>query len=93
MEIREKKYSAVFNKDVNFPAPKLNGLPAIGQLVAAKFTDDNYYRAIVTKIENDKINVSYVDYGNCEVTSLDQLRGLSDELKQVRNFFFFFLFN
>ena len=52
-------------------------------MVIAQFADENYYRAIVTKIQDDKITVSYVDFGNTEVTDIKKLKILSDNLKEV----------
>ena len=67
-----------------FPiAPFLKELPVVGQMVIAQFADENYYRAIVTKIQDDKITVSYVDFGNTEVTDIKKLKILSDNLKEV----------
>ncbi|XP_076651050.1 vreteno isoform X2 [Halictus rubicundus] len=59
--------------------------PVVGQMVIAHYADDNYYRAIVTKVEGNKIAISYVDFGNTEVTNLKKLKILSDELKQLRS--------
>lgn len=73
-----------FNRYVNFAAPKLDGPPAIGQLVLAKYVDGNYYRAIVTKLVDGKVSVSYVDYGNRDLITIDELLMLSDDLKEVR---------
>ncbi|XP_043270341.1 uncharacterized protein [Venturia canescens] len=66
-------------------APKLEQPPIIGQCVIAKFVDGNYYRAIVTKVHDGKIEVSYVDFGNNETTTIEQLRVISDELKQPKS--------
>ena len=52
-------------------------------MVIAQYADENYYRAIVTKIQDDKITISYVDFGNTEVTNIKKLKILSDNLKQV----------
>ncbi|XP_033300493.1 uncharacterized protein LOC117205840 isoform X2 [Bombus bifarius] len=63
----------------------LKELPVVGQMVIAQFADENYYRAIVTKIQDDKITVSYVDFGNTEVTDIKKLKILSDNLKELRS--------
>jgi len=48
-----------------------------GELIAGKFTvDNNWYRAEVQKINGDKIQVLYVDYGNVETVSAERLRAL-----------------
>ncbi|OAD62691.1 Tudor domain-containing protein 1 [Eufriesea mexicana] len=58
--------------------------PVIGEMVIAQYTDKNYYRAIVTQVQDDKITVSYIDFGNIEVTDIKKLKILSDNLKQLR---------
>lgn len=52
-------------------------------MVIAKFADENYYRAIVTKVQDNEIVISYIDFGNTEVTNIKKLKILSDNLKQV----------
>lgn len=64
-------------------APSLNEPPVVGQMVISRYIDDNYYRAIVTEIEDSKITISYIDFGNKEVTSTKKLKILNDQLKQV----------
>ncbi|KOX80155.1 Tudor domain-containing protein 1, partial [Melipona quadrifasciata] len=66
-------------------SPFLKEPPVVGQMVIAQYADGNYYRAIVTKIEDDKITISYVDFGNTEVTNIKKLKILSDNLKQLRS--------
>ncbi|XP_015433179.1 PREDICTED: uncharacterized protein LOC107189208 isoform X2 [Dufourea novaeangliae] len=66
-------------------APPLTEQPVVGQMVIAHYVDNNYYRAIVTKVQAEKIAISYVDFGNTEVTSIKKLRILSDHLKQLRS--------
>ncbi|XP_033191258.1 uncharacterized protein LOC117157357 isoform X1 [Bombus vancouverensis nearcticus] len=63
----------------------LKELPVVGQMVIAQFADENYYRAVVIKIQDDKITVSYVDFGNTEVTNIKKLKILSDNLKELRS--------
>ncbi|XP_033179102.1 uncharacterized protein LOC100743993 isoform X2 [Bombus impatiens] len=63
----------------------LKELPVVGQMVIAQFADENYYRAIVIKIQDDKITVLYVDFGNTEVTDIKKLKILSDNLKELRS--------
>lgn len=64
-------------------APCLKEPPVVGQMVIAQYVDENFYRAIVTKVENEKIAISYVDFGNTEVTNTKKLKSLTDDLKQV----------
>ena len=45
--------------------------------------DQNYYRAIVIKVEASKIMVKYVDYGNDETTTMENLFILPEYLKEV----------
>ncbi|XP_043600147.1 uncharacterized protein LOC122575380 [Bombus pyrosoma] len=66
-------------------SPFLKELPVVGQMVIAQFADENYYRAIVTKVLGGKITVSYVDLGNTKVTDIKKLKILSDNLKQLRS--------
>lgn len=79
----KKKVFHIFIIVSSLPAPKFEKPPIVGQLVLAKFVDENYYRAIVTKVVDGKIGVSYVDFGNDDVTTIDGLRVLSDDLKDV----------
>lgn len=44
--------------------------PKRGELCAAKFTDDEWYRARVEKISGTEISVFYIDYGNREVVDI-----------------------
>ena len=52
-------------------------------MVIAQFADENYYRAIVTKIQDDKITVSCGDLVITKVTDIKKLKYLSDNLKEV----------
>ncbi|XP_068081173.1 uncharacterized protein vret [Anabrus simplex] len=62
--------------------PGLDQMPSIGDLVAGKYSGDgNYYRALIRKIDENDIKVSYVDFGNCEVLHLDNLKPITEELK------------
>ncbi|XP_078032820.1 vreteno [Augochlora pura] len=64
-------------------ASSLNEPPIVGQMVLAHYEDDNYYRAIVTKLQGSEISVVYIDFGNAEITDIKKLKILSDELKQL----------
>ncbi|XP_050594620.1 uncharacterized protein LOC126924318 isoform X2 [Bombus affinis] len=66
-------------------SPFLKELPVVGQMVIAQFADENYYRAIVTKIQDDKITVSCGDLGIKKVTDIKKLKYLSDNLKELRS--------
>ncbi|XP_012278386.1 uncharacterized protein LOC105698585 isoform X2 [Orussus abietinus] len=63
-------------------AHPLSTPPVVGQMVIAKYIDDNFYRAIVTEVQGEKIGVSYVDYGNVDYTTLNKLKILPDSLKE-----------
>ncbi|XP_076632093.1 vreteno isoform X2 [Colletes latitarsis] len=65
-------------------APLLKELPVVGEMVIAQYIDDNYYRAIVTGVADDKITIVYVDFGNIGVTSMKKLQILTDDLKELR---------
>ena len=54
-------------------------VPRKGELLAARFTEDNeWYRARVEKVEgNNRISVYFIDYGNREmITDLSRLTTL-----------------
>lgn len=51
--------------------------PKKGEIVAGQFTvDDHWYRAEVQKIQGDKVQLLYVDYGNVETVTLSRVRAL-----------------
>lgn len=50
--------------------------PRKGDLCAAKFSDDEWYRARVERIQGGKVHVFYIDYGNREVTSATRCASL-----------------
>jgi len=50
--------------------------PRKGDLCAAKFSDGEWYRARVEKIEAGNINLLYVDFGNKETVDLSKLAAL-----------------
>ncbi|XP_075057426.1 tudor domain-containing protein 6 isoform X2 [Mixophyes fleayi] len=45
--------------------------------------DDNWYRAIVTKMEADLVTVRFIDYGNEDIVNVDSIRQLSDTLLKI----------
>ncbi|KAI8374206.1 uncharacterized protein BYT42DRAFT_575441 [Radiomyces spectabilis] len=59
--------------------------PRKGDLVGAKFTEDNdWYRAKVRKVTSDSADVLYIDYGNSEMIPLSRLRTLPDRFKTLK---------
>ena len=58
----------------------LKGPPKVGDIVAAQFTVDNdWYRAKVRRVdrEAEKVDLTYLDYGNSETVPWSRLRPLS----------------
>jgi len=45
-------------------------IPKKGDICAAKFTDDEWYRARVDRVDKNKFSVTYIDYGNKDVVPL-----------------------
>ncbi|CAK9824528.1 Protein vreteno [Anthophora retusa] len=66
-------------------SPSLKEPPVVGEIVIVQYVDENYYRALVTKVQDDKIAVSYIDFGNIEVTNIKKLKPLTDDLKRLRS--------
>lgn len=66
-------------------APKLTEYPNKNDIVAAPF-DDQYYRAMVVNVNEDKgeVKVGFVDYGNTAVVPLKTLRDIPKNLKEHR---------
>ena len=55
--------------------------PGAGGMCMAKFSEDNcWYRAKVLKRKDNKVEVFFVDYGNKDITTDDQLRPLDPTL-------------
>ncbi|XP_042908070.1 uncharacterized protein [Parasteatoda tepidariorum] len=51
---------------------------------AAQYSEDEaWYRALITEIDGDNIYVTFVDYGNSEVSSLKSLKTLTPELLKI----------
>lgn len=65
-------------------------LPSVGELYGSEY-ESCWYRAEVVHVEpkDGKVHVLYVDFGNTEVVSIDQLRHLPDSVlnlpRQVRD--------
>ena len=58
----------------------LPGPPKVGDIVAAKFTvDDDWYRGRVRRVDRagQKVDITYIDYGNSETLPWTRLRPLS----------------
>ncbi|XP_074643884.1 protein tudor-like [Tubulanus polymorphus] len=54
--------------------------PSVSMACCAKYyVDDLWYRAEIIKITPDGITVQFVDYGNCECVTLDQLKKIRPE--------------
>lgn len=57
---------------------------SIGQLVAAKYSEDNiWYRAQVETIDGNNLTVKYIDYGNVEPVTLENVRPLGPEISDL----------
>ena len=58
----------------------LPGPPKVGDIVASKFTvDDDWYRGRVRRVDRagQKVDITYIDYGNSETVPWTRLRPLS----------------
>ncbi|XP_067679478.1 maternal protein tudor-like isoform X2 [Haliotis asinina] len=70
------------NKIDNLPTNTVS--PAVGLACGALFSDDDtWYRACVTKVEDDKVSVVFVDFGNSDIVASTKLKQLSRELLGV----------
>lgn len=67
-------------------APPLPGAytPKKGDLCAAKFTDGEWYRARVEKLEAGKVHVLYIDFGNREIVEVKSLATLPASYVSLR---------
>jgi staphylococcal nuclease domain-containing protein 1 len=77
MELMDAFRSFHLNKANDTPLP---GPPKVGELVAAKFTEDNdWYRAKIRRNDRDnkQAEVMYIDFGNSEVLPWSRLRPLT----------------
>ncbi|KAK3752727.1 hypothetical protein QZH41_018695 [Actinostola sp. cb2023] len=58
--------------------------PQVGSFCVVNFSEDNgWYRAKVTTVYNDSIEVFYVDYGNSEVLPLSRAKTLKPEFAKL----------
>ena len=49
-----------------------------GKICCARYAaDDNWYRAVITKIDGVKVTVRYLDYGNTDVVATSSLRDIA----------------
>ncbi len=55
----------------------------IGQLVAAMYTDNLWYRARIVKCYEDEFEVFYVDYGSKSWVTIDRIRHLGLHFTQL----------
>ncbi|GIY93054.1 hypothetical protein CEXT_474142 [Caerostris extrusa] len=59
----------------------LINMPEIGDLVCAKFTDGIWYRGTVETVHrNNSCEICFIDYGNNEIITLDNMKILPDSL-------------
>ncbi|XP_043601766.1 uncharacterized protein LOC122576052 [Bombus pyrosoma] len=65
-------------------SPFLRQPPGIGDMVIAQSADENYYRAYVTRVEDGRITILYLDLGRKEVTDMKKLKILPDNLKKLQ---------
>lgn len=70
---------------VHVTSPPLGRAPYRGEMVACQYKNDkNYYRAVVYGGEsNGKYQVFFVDFGNSDLASIEDLKALPEELKNV----------
>ncbi|KAG7508685.1 hypothetical protein JOB18_021228 [Solea senegalensis] len=57
--------------------------PTLGLYCAAKAEDGDFYRAVVTQVDETQIKVFFVDYGNTETIERNNIRFLPDKLKKL----------
>lgn len=53
------------------------------QAVIAPFSDGNRYRALVVKMQNDKAQIVYTDFGNVDEVNIKELQVLPENLALV----------
>ncbi|CAH1803306.1 unnamed protein product, partial [Owenia fusiformis] len=59
--------------------------PVVGQACCAKYSEDEtWYRAAVTGVSGADIKVNFIDYGNGETTTIDNLKALTPELTTTK---------
>ncbi|KAK4880286.1 hypothetical protein RN001_008432 [Aquatica leii] len=55
----------------------------IGSYYAIRSTDTNWYRGLVSSVEEENVTVTYVDYGNSETVAITEVRELTQEFKEL----------
>lgn len=62
-------------------------LPSVEQACCAKFSDDGgWYRAKIIKVEGSNVTVEFVDYGNWETTTADDIRSIPPQFLKAAPF-------
>ncbi|XP_043600150.1 uncharacterized protein LOC122575381 isoform X2 [Bombus pyrosoma] len=64
-------------------APFLRQPPYVADMVLALAADGNYYRAFVTNVENDRVEVTYHDLGRSDYVDTKTLKIFPDCLKKL----------
>ncbi|XP_054706757.1 tudor domain-containing 6-like [Uloborus diversus] len=67
----------------SFASQVLDDIKPLTPCVAKYSEDETWYRALITEVDGDNICVSFVDYGNSEIISLDNLKPITRELFEV----------
>ena len=74
-------------QDVGFhciTTPCMTEMPLKDDIVACQFIPDgNYYRARVLGVEQQTVNVVYIDFGNEDYASITRLKPLREDLKKI----------
>ncbi|XP_072746052.1 uncharacterized protein Vret isoform X2 [Anoplolepis gracilipes] len=66
-------------------APRLSDPPSNMQAVIAPFSDNNSYRALFIKMQNDKAQIVYTDFGNVDNVNIKDLQVLPGSLALQRS--------
>jgi len=61
-------------------------IPKVGSLVCAKFTDGQFYRAVVENSKGTNFEVFFLDYGNHESVSLNDVHPMNKQFAQYPQF-------
>lgn len=82
-----EKLSETLNRSLSSNPPTAGAYqPRRGDVCAARFVDNMWYRAKVEKVAGGKVHVYYVDYGNREVTVATKCAQLPQGLSQQPHF-------
>lgn len=83
---RREKFS-LLNNEVAHCALRTESLkqtPIVGDMYCARYNMDGcFYRAVVKSIEKEKIKIVFIDFGNEEYVTKQDLKQLPDSLKRV----------